>query len=107
MSAPPIPENHHDDLQARCDLAPEVVDDLRRHHVLYDADDTGGEFFHFFTPTIDDELFFEVVCRRGGYRRYGEVNSPVRVAAAGRRRLRSLSYEACDPADRAHCRRTS
>ncbi|MEP9393686.1 TIM barrel protein [Gordonia sp. VNK1] len=82
LSALPIPENYYDDLQARCDLAPEIVDDLRRHHILYDADDTGGEFFHFFTPTIDDELFFEVVCRRGGYRGYGEVNSPVRVAAA-------------------------
>ncbi|WHU48419.1 TIM barrel protein [Gordonia sp. L191] len=78
----PIPENYYDDLRARFDLGADRIDALRRYDILYDADETGGEFFHFFTPTIADDLFFEVVCRRGGYRGYGEVNSPVRVAAA-------------------------
>ncbi|RPA61145.1 sugar phosphate isomerase/epimerase and 4-hydroxyphenylpyruvate domain-containing protein [Gordonia oryzae] len=78
----PIPENYYDDLRARFDLGADRIDALRRYDILYDADEIGGEFFHFFTPTIADDLFFEVVCRRGGYRGYGEVNSPVRVAAA-------------------------
>ncbi|MGV9713783.1 TIM barrel protein [Gordonia sp. NPDC003424] len=76
-----IPDNYYDDLAARFDLPADLVDQLRAYDILYDAEPGGGEFFHFFTPTIGEDLFFEIVCRRGGYRGYGEVNSPVRVAA--------------------------
>lgn len=81
LIALPIPDNYYDDLAARFDLADEFVAELREYDILYDAEPGGGEFFHFFTPTIGEDLFFEIVCRRGGYRGYGEVNSPVRVAA--------------------------
>ncbi|MFW0784074.1 TIM barrel protein [Gordonia sp. CPCC 206044] len=76
-----IPDNYYDDLTARFDLSDNVIEQMRDLDVLYDADPAGGEFFHFFTPAIGEDLFFEVVCRRRGYRGYGEVNSPVRVAA--------------------------
>ncbi|GAA1897776.1 sugar phosphate isomerase/epimerase and 4-hydroxyphenylpyruvate domain-containing protein [Williamsia serinedens] len=76
-----IPDNYYDDLASRVDLPADVVERMRREHILYDADGTGGEFWHFVTPTIGDDLFFEVACRTGGYRGYGEVNSAVRVAA--------------------------
>ncbi|MFW0792215.1 TIM barrel protein [Gordonia sp. CPCC 205515] len=81
LVALPIPDNYYDDLAARFDLPDDLVAQLRTYDILYDADSDGGEFFHFFTPTIGEDLFFEIVCRRGSYRGYGEPNSPVRVAA--------------------------
>lgn len=48
--------------------------------VLYDHA-PGGEFLHFYTPTIGDRLFFEVVERRGSYDGYGAANAPVRMTA--------------------------
>ena len=77
-----IPDNYYDDLAARYDLAEEMIERMRADNILYDADGAGGEFLHFFTPTVGDDLFFEIVCRTGGYRGYGEANSAVRVAAA-------------------------
>jgi 4-hydroxyphenylpyruvate dioxygenase len=53
--------------------------------VLYDAD-AGGELRHFFTETVGDRLFFEVVERRGSYDGYGAANSGVRLAAQHRER---------------------
>ncbi len=81
-----IPDNYYDDLAARFDLSDTMIEGMRSFGILYDADANGGEFFHFFTPTIGEDLFFEVVCRRGGYRGYGEANSAVRVAAELHRR---------------------
>lgn len=87
LRALPIPDNYYDDLRARHDLSDAVVEEMREFDILYDADGHGGEFFHFFfTPTIGEDLFFEIVDRRNGYRGYGEVNSPVRVAAELHRR---------------------
>lgn len=77
-----ISSNYYDDLDARFDLAPELSAQMRTYGILYDADGTGGEFFHFFTPVVGEDLFFEVVERIGGYEGYGETNSAVRVAAA-------------------------
>ncbi|AZG48428.1 sugar phosphate isomerase/epimerase and 4-hydroxyphenylpyruvate domain-containing protein [Gordonia insulae] len=81
-----IPDNYYDDLRARYDLPENMIEQMRDLDILYDNDGHGGEFLHFFTPTIGEDLFFEVVCRRNGYRGYGEVNSPVRVAAELHRR---------------------
>lgn len=88
LAALDIPDNYYDDLAARFDLPAGLVEQLRDLNILYDAEPDGGEFFHFFTPTIGEDLFFEIVCRSGGYRGYGEANSPVRVAAELHRRGR-------------------
>lgn len=76
-----ISANYYADLAARFDLSPELLDEMQRFGILYDADGSGGEFFHYFTPVVGEDLFFEVVERRGGYFGYGEVNSAVRLAA--------------------------
>lgn len=79
----PVPENYYEDLAARFDLAPELLDRLRENNILYDRDDN-GEFLHFYTSTIGS-VFFEMVERRGGYQGYGAPNAPVRLAAQHRR----------------------
>ena len=76
----PIPENYYDDLEARTDLAPERIDQLRAHNVLYDRDGA-AEFLHAYTRTLEGGFFFELVERRGGYRGFGAVNAPIRLAA--------------------------
>ncbi|MBO2463568.1 bifunctional sugar phosphate isomerase/epimerase/4-hydroxyphenylpyruvate dioxygenase family protein [Actinomadura violacea] len=74
-----IPENYYDDLVARYDLGPERHRLLRELNLLYDRDEQ-GEFLHFYTGTTG-RVFFEIVQRIGGYRGYGAVNAPVRLAA--------------------------
>ncbi len=77
-----IPENYYDDLEARFDLAPGLVEDLKGHNVLYDRD-SGGEYFQVYTRTFADRFFFEIVERRG-YDGFGAVNAPIRLAAQTR-----------------------
>ncbi|WP_166821742.1 bifunctional sugar phosphate isomerase/epimerase/4-hydroxyphenylpyruvate dioxygenase family protein [Brevibacterium limosum] len=79
----PVPENYYEDLEARFDLAPEVLERLRENNILYDRDDV-GTFLHFYTSTIGS-VFFEMVERRGDYQGYGAPNAPVRLAAQHRR----------------------
>jgi 4-hydroxyphenylpyruvate dioxygenase len=76
----PIPANYYDDLAARSDLEPRLIDAMRDLSVLYDRD-AGGELLHFYTPLVGGRLFFEVVERRAAYDGYGAANSPVRMAA--------------------------
>ncbi|WP_032389271.1 sugar phosphate isomerase/epimerase and 4-hydroxyphenylpyruvate domain-containing protein [Rhodococcoides fascians] len=76
-----ISPNYYRDLNARFGLGPDTLDAMQRLGILYDADSAGGEFIHFFTGTVGDDLFFEVVQRVGGYEGYGETNSAVRLAA--------------------------
>lgn len=77
----PVPENYHEDLAARFGLDDAALARLRDNGVLYDrGPGDGGEFFHFFTRSVNG-LFFEVLERRGGYDRYGEANAPARLAA--------------------------
>ncbi|MGC5010067.1 TIM barrel protein [Streptosporangium sp. DT93] len=71
----PIPGNYYDDLEARHDVDP----CLRELGVLYDRD-ADGEFLHLYTVTLG-RVFFEIVQRIGGYRGYGAVNAPIRLAA--------------------------
>jgi 4-hydroxyphenylpyruvate dioxygenase len=75
-----IPANYYDDLAARSELEPDLIDEMRELGVLYDRD-AGGEFLHFYTPIVGGRLFFEVVQRVGAYDGYGAANSPVRMAA--------------------------
>lgn len=75
----PVPDNYYEDLQARFDLAPEFLTELRENDLLYDRD-AHGEFLHFYTHTLGT-MFFEVVERRGNFGGWGETNAPVRLAA--------------------------
>jgi 4-hydroxyphenylpyruvate dioxygenase len=75
----PIPANYYDDLEAKTDLPPERIETLKAHNILYDRD-AEGEFLQAYTQTLDDRFFFEIVQRRG-YRGFGAVNAPIRLAA--------------------------
>jgi 4-hydroxyphenylpyruvate dioxygenase len=75
-----IPANYYDDLAARWELEPVLIEAMRELGVLYDRD-AGGELLHFYTPVVGGRLFFEVVQRRGAYGGYGAANSPVRMSA--------------------------
>ncbi|MET4582659.1 4-hydroxyphenylpyruvate dioxygenase [Conyzicola nivalis] len=81
----PIGDNYYDDLDARFDLEPAFLDELRELQLMYDRDDR-GEFLHFYTESLGS-VFFEIVERRGGYAGYGAANAPVRLAAQHDRRL--------------------
>lgn len=76
-----VPDNYYSDLAARTDLAPATVERMREYGVLHDRDpETGGEFWHCYTPLLDGRLFFEVVQRGAGYEGFGARNTPVRMA---------------------------
>ncbi|WP_432573960.1 sugar phosphate isomerase/epimerase and 4-hydroxyphenylpyruvate domain-containing protein [Kineococcus sp. SYSU DK005] len=76
----PVPGNYYDDLEARYGLDAAFLARLRENDVMYDRDEH-GELLHFATRSLSRELFVEVVQRVGGYRGYGAVNAPVRMAA--------------------------
>lgn len=75
-----MPANYYDDLAARFDLEPATLEAFRRHSVLYDRDEAGGEFLHFYLRPVG-ELILEFVERRGGYEGYGATDAYVRLAA--------------------------
>lgn len=75
-----ISGNYYDDLLARTGLPADRISALREHSLLYDRDEH-GEYLHFFTELAGARIFFEVVERIGGYRGFGVVNAPVRMAA--------------------------
>jgi 4-hydroxyphenylpyruvate dioxygenase len=77
----PIPMNYYEDLDARWELDPALLEAMRTFGILYDRDEAGGELFHLYTGMLGHRLFLEVVQRVGGYDGYGEVNAPVRAAA--------------------------
>jgi 4-hydroxyphenylpyruvate dioxygenase len=81
-----VPANYHDDLAARLDLEPGLLDAIRECGLFYDEDADGG-YLQLFTEVLGSRVFFEVVQRIGGYDGYGTVNAPVRMAA--HRRLRT------------------
>jgi 4-hydroxyphenylpyruvate dioxygenase len=81
-----ISPNYYDDLEARFDLAPELVAKLRKANILYDRDE-GGEFLQFYSRNLGEGFFFEIVERRGGYAGYGGPNAPFRIAAQKRTML--------------------
>jgi 4-hydroxyphenylpyruvate dioxygenase len=78
-----ISSNYYDDLEARYDHAPELVDKLRKANILYDRDE-GGEFLQLYSRNFGEGFFFEIVERRGGYAGYGGPNAPFRIAAQKR-----------------------
>ena len=78
----PIPENYYDDIEAKWDLAPELLDRLRQRNILYDREGD-AEYLQLYTPSFEDRFFFEIVERRG-YRGFGAANAPIRLAAQTR-----------------------
>ncbi len=78
-----ISPNYYDDLEARFGLEPELLERLRAGDILYDRDDH-GEYFQLYSQNYGEGFFFEIVERRGGYRGYGAVNAPFRIAAQKR-----------------------
>jgi 4-hydroxyphenylpyruvate dioxygenase-like putative hemolysin len=84
VSQAPIPDNYYDDLEVRADLSVDTIGLLRAGNILYDRDGA-AEFFHAYTrPALEGGFFFEIVERRGGYRGFGAINAPVRLAAQSR-----------------------
>ena len=85
-----IPDNYYADLDARLDLAPELLAGLRANSILYDRD-AHGTYLHFYTEMLGSRVFFAVVQRIDGYAGYGgAVSAPVRMAAHRERRLATL-----------------
>ena len=80
----PIGPNYYDDLEARLGLEAAFVDGLRRANILYDRDETGGEYFQLYSTLYGDGFFFEIVERRNGYNGYGAPNAQFRIAAQKR-----------------------
>lgn len=81
----PVPANYYDDLDARLAVPADRLAVLRELNLLYDRN-SDGEFWHFYTAVLGGRVFFEVVQRVDDYQGYGEVNSPVRMAAHRRQR---------------------
>ena len=80
-----VPANYYADLDARLDLDPGLMADLRTHGLFYDID-ARGDFLHLYTEVLGGRVFFEVVQRLGAYDGYGAANAPVRMAAHRRAR---------------------
>ncbi|MDY0908561.1 bifunctional sugar phosphate isomerase/epimerase/4-hydroxyphenylpyruvate dioxygenase family protein [Microbacterium sp. CFBP9034] len=82
-----IPANYYDDIEARFEIEPALLEQLKDLNVMYDRDEA-GEFLHFYTAPIGT-VFLEIVERRDGYDGYGALNAPVRLAAQYQQRRES------------------
>lgn len=87
-----VPDNYYDDLAARHDIDPGLLQALRRHRILYDRDSAGGELLHLYTTPFEDRFHVELLERRNGYQHYGSVNAPVRLAAMARWREETIAH---------------
>jgi 4-hydroxyphenylpyruvate dioxygenase len=76
----PVPDNYYDDLAARLDLEPGLVERMRQFGVLYD-ENADGAFFHFYVRSFVGSFFFEIVQRVGRYAGFGAANAAVRMTA--------------------------
>jgi 4-hydroxyphenylpyruvate dioxygenase len=83
-----IPDNYYEDLSARYDLDPALIDRMRALGILYDRH-KDGEFFHIYTTMFEQRFFFEILERRN-YDLFGAANTPVRLAAQANEYDRSL-----------------
>lgn len=77
----PISPNYYEEIQADFLLEEALIEQMRAHNILYDANEQ-GEFFHIYTRHING-LFFEIVQRKG-YQGFGERNAEARLAAQAR-----------------------
>ena len=76
----PISGNYYDDLVTRFDIDDDLLARLRNAGVLFDRTAT-GDYFHIYTESVEDGLFFEVVQRVKEYDAYGALNAPARMAS--------------------------
>lgn len=81
----PMPQNYYDDLAARFDIAPDLLERMQRLNLLYDHDDRGA-FFQTYSRAFAGGLFFEILQREPGYTGFGAPNAPFRIAAQKRQR---------------------
>src|SRR4029077_11257930 len=88
-----VPANYYDDLDARLSPPADQLAAMRELNVLLDRS-AAGEFLHFYTDVLGGRVFFEVVHRTCGDAGYGEVNSPVRMAAHRRQRTAAATNPA-------------
>ena len=79
----PIPAYYYEDLASRTDLSEKMIQTLKRLNILYDRDED-GEFFQAYTTVLTEGGFFFELVERRGYRGFGAVNAPVRLAAQTR-----------------------
>lgn len=79
----PVTHNYYDDLAARFDLRPGLLDDMRRWDILYDREGE-AEFFQLYSRSFAGGMFFEIMQRHGGYTGFGAPNAPFRIAAQKR-----------------------
>ena len=78
-----VPANYYDDVEARFGLAPDKIERLRRHGILYDRDEA-GEYLQMYSRLYGEGFFFEIIQRDPSYGGYGAANAPVRIAAQKR-----------------------
>ncbi len=83
FQALPMPQNYYDDLAARFEIAPDLLDRMKELQILYDEDENGA-FFQYYSRPYGDGLFFEIIQRRKGYSGYGAPNAPFRISAQKR-----------------------
>ena len=83
FEALPISANYYDDLAARFDFPPGLLEKMKAANVLYDRDDSGA-FFQCYSKAFAGGLFFEIVQRDPGYMGFGGPNAPFRIAAQKR-----------------------
>ncbi|MFE9859103.1 TIM barrel protein [Streptomyces sp. NPDC005780] len=76
----PVPDNYYDDLGARYVFGPGELQTYSALGILYDCDERGSQFRHFYTRSIGD-VFFEVVQRDSDYAGFGEQSAHVRLTA--------------------------
>lgn len=78
-----MPQNYYDDLAARFDFPPGLLEKMQAANVLYDRD-ASGAFFQCYSRAFAGGLFFEIVQRDQGYAGFGAPNAPFRIAAQKR-----------------------
>jgi 4-hydroxyphenylpyruvate dioxygenase len=76
----PVPGNYYDDLVAKYDIAPALLDAMREFGIFYDRT-ADGELLQLYTTPFDDRFFFGLIERRGHYQDYGVANAPFHLAA--------------------------
>ena len=81
-----IPANYYDDIEARYDIDPALLDELKELNVMYDRDES-GEFLHFYTPPDRNGLprSRRAARRLRGLRRAQRARPPRRPVPAARR----------------------
>lgn len=79
----PISPNYYEDLAARFDFPPGLLDKMKQANVLFDQDDSGS-YFQCYSREFSGGLFFEILQRGTGYQGFGAANAPFRIAAQKR-----------------------